>query len=63
MRKFERFLKILSLTVGTMTFGFIIWLGLIYSNFDETTAKIIGGVMIVAVLYAISRWGYFFIDD
>jgi putative flippase GtrA len=63
MRKLERYLKIISLTVGTMTFGFLAWLMLIYSNFSETTAKIIGGLMILAILFAVSRWGYYFIED
>jgi putative flippase GtrA len=63
MRKFERILKIISLTIGTITFGFLAWLMLIYQNFEETTAFIIGGVMMAAILYAVSRWGYLFIDD
>lgn len=62
MRIFERFLKIASLTIGTMTFGFIAWLMLVYENFEETTAFVIGGVMIVAAMIIISKWGYRFID-
>lgn len=63
MRKFERFLKIISLTVGTFTFSFLFWLMLIYENFAETTALIIGGVMMAVILFCIHRWGYRFIDD
>ena len=63
MRKFERFLKIFSLTVGTITFSFLFWLMLIYQNFDEITAFIIGGVLVAVVLFCVYRWGYRFIDD
>jgi hypothetical protein len=63
MRKLERILKVISLTVGTMTFSFLGWLMLIYSNFEETTAFIIGGILLVGILYGVYRWGYRFIDD
>lgn len=63
MDKFERILKIISLTIGTMTFGFLAWLILIYPNFNEVTAYIIGGVMLLAAFFAVSRWGYLFIGD
>ena len=63
MDKFERILKIISLTVGTMTFGFLVWLMLIYPNFEVITAYIIGGVMLLAAFFAVSRWGYYFTED
>ena len=63
MREFERILKIISLTVGTFTFSFLTWLMLIYENFEETTAFIIGGVMMAVILFCVYRWGYRFIDD
>jgi len=63
MRNFERILKLISLTVGTMVFSFLAWLMLVYENFEETTAFIIGGVMMVGILWAVSRWGYYFLDD
>lgn len=63
MRKFEKFLKIISLVLGTCTFGFIAWLMLVYQNFNETTAFIIGGLMMVGILYLVYRWGYLFIGD
>ena len=63
MLKVERILKIISLALGTSIYGFIIWLMLVQQNFEQTTAFIIGGLMGVAILYGVYRWGYFFVDD
>ncbi len=63
MEKLERILKIFSLTIGTMIFGFLVWLMLVYPNFEKITSYIIGGIMMAAALYAVSRWGFYFIED
>jgi hypothetical protein len=63
MKKLEKALKIISLTIGTITFGFLAWLMLVYQNFEENTAFIIGGAMVLTVFYAVYRWGYWFIGD
>lgn len=63
MRKFEKILKIISLAIGTSIFAFIAWLMLIYQNFDQTTSFILGGLMMVPILYGVYRWGYLFINE
>jgi hypothetical protein len=63
MRKFEKFLKIISLGLGTVIFTFLAWLLLVYKNFNQIPAFVIGGLMVLAVIYCVFRWGYLFLDD
>lgn len=46
-----------------MIYSFLGWLLLIYPNFKESTAFIIGGLIMLGILILVSRWGYRFIDE
>ena len=61
MQKLEYILKIISRTLGTIGFSFLFSLMLIYRNFPETTAFILGGVMMVLVLIGSYFFGPYFL--
>ncbi|MDH5606228.1 MAG: hypothetical protein OEY93_05025 [Anaerolineae bacterium] len=61
MEKFERVLKIISFTLGTGVFTFLCWLMLVYQNFPETTAYILGGILALGALAGSYFVGPYFI--